>query len=105
MPEAFDQPKTIRFGKYILADNVMSCLIRSQLAPARTLTISEFRHEYPESCRLVQVKDPVCVDSFCFDSWTEDGQLSVSHLPEKEIPATSVLIVPSGRIVGPKGRR
>ena len=103
MPEAFDQPKTIRFGKYILADNVMSCLIRSQLAPARTLTISEFRHEYPESCRLVQVKDPVCVDSFCFDSWTEDEQLSVSHLPEKEIPATSVLIVPSGRIVGRKG--
>ncbi|MDG1992257.1 MAG: glycosyltransferase family 61 protein [Pirellulales bacterium] len=103
MPEAFDQPRTIRFGKYILADNAIKCLIRSQRAPARTLTISEFRHEYPESSRLVRVKEPVCVDSFCFDSWTEDEQLSVSHLPEKEIPETSVLVVPSGRIVGRKG--
>ena len=103
MPEAFDQPKTIRFGKYILANNVMSCLVRSQLAPTRTLTISEFRHEHPESSRLVQVREPTCVESFCFDSWTEDEHLSVSHLPEKEIPEASVLVVPSGRVVGRKG--
>ncbi len=103
MPEVFNQPRTIRFGKYILADNVIKSLIRSQVAPARTLTVSEFREHYPECSRLVRVKKPVCVNAFCFDSWTEDEQLSVSHLPEKEIPKTSVLVVPSGRIVGRKG--
>ena len=103
MPEVFNQPRTIRFGKYILADNVIKSLIRSQVAPARTLTVSEFREHYPECSRLVRVKKPVCVNAFCFDSWTEDEQLSVSHLPEKEIPETSVLVIPSGSIVGRKG--
>ena len=103
MSELFEQPKTIRFGKYILADNVISSLIQSRRAPARILTVSEFREHYPECSRLVRVGEPVCVNAFCFDSWTEDEQLSVSCLSEKEIPEASVLVVPSGRIVGRKG--
>ena len=101
MSESFDQPRTIRFGKYIFSDDVFDSLVRSQLAPKEVLTISEFRHQYPESSRLVQVKDPLRVDRFCFDSWAAgDEQRTVSHLPEKEIPETSVLVVPSGRVVG-----
>jgi len=100
MFESIGQPKTIRFGKYIFADNVIDSLIRSQLAPAKVLTVSEFCHQYPESSRRVQVNGPLRVDPFCFDSWSEDQQLSVSCLPEKEIPETSVLVVPSGRVVG-----
>ncbi len=103
MPEVFNQPRTIRFGKYILADDVITSLIQSRRAPARILTGSEFREHYPESSRLVRVKEPVCIDAFCFHSWTEDEQLSVSCLSEKEIPEASVLVVPSGRIVGRKG--
>ena len=102
MPEVFNQPRTIRFGKYILADDVITSLIQLRRAPARILTGSEFREHYPESSRLVRVKEPVCVDAFCFHSWTEDEQLSVSCLSEKEIPEASVLIVHSGRIVGRK---
>ena len=101
MSELFDQPRIIRFGKYIFADDIIDSLVRSQLAPKKVLTISEFRHQYPESSRLVQVEDPLQVDRFGFDSWAaEDEQLTVSHLPEKEISETSVLIVPSGRVVG-----
>ena len=103
MTEVFNQPRTIRFGKYILADDVITSLIQSRRAPARILTVSEFREHYPESSRLVRVKEPVCVDAFCFDSWTEDAQLAVSHLPKREIPETSVLVVPSGRVVGRYG--
>ena len=68
MSESFDQPRTIRFGKYIFSDDVFDSLVRSQLAPKEVLTISEFRHQYPESSRLVQVEDPLRVDRFCFDS-------------------------------------
>ena len=46
---------------------------------------------------------PVCVESFCFDSWTEKSQFSTSELPKREIPSTSVLVVPSGRVVGRYG--
>ena len=49
------------------------------------------------------MNDPVCVESFCFDSWTEKSQFSISELPKREIPSTSVLVVPSGRVVGRYG--
>ena len=49
------------------------------------------------------MNDPVCVESFCFDSWTEKSQFSTSELPKREIPSTSVLVVPSGRVVGRYG--
>ena len=104
MSESFDQPRTIRFGKYIFADNAIDSLVRSQLAPTEVLTVSEFRHQYPESSRLVQVQGPLRVDPFFFDSWAaEDERLAVSHLPEREIPETFVLVVPSGRVLGRRG--
>ena len=84
---------------------MITSLIQLRRAPARILTGSEFREHYRESSHLVRVKKPVCVDAFCFHSWREDEQLSVSCLSEKEIPEASVLVVPSGRYSGPKGRR
>ena len=103
MSEPFEQPKTIRIGKYIFADDVVSSLVRSQRAPARTLNRSEFCDQCTGNFRLVQVNDPVCVESFCFDSWTEKSQFSISELPKREIPSTSVLVVLSGRVVGRYG--
>lgn len=103
MSEIFDQPKMIRFGKYILADNVIESLVRSQRAPARRLSVSELRHQFPEIARFVRVNNPVSVDSFFFDSWTPGSQLAISQLPANEIPETSVLIIPFGRVVGRYG--
>ena len=103
MSEPFEQPKTIHVGKYILANDVVSSLVWSQRAPARTLSVSEFCDQCTDSFRLVQVNAPVCVESFRFDSWTEKLQFSTSELPKREIPSTSVLVVPSGRVVGRYG--
>jgi hypothetical protein len=103
MSHAFSPQRTVRWGKYILADDTLRAMCRSQRGPARLLSVGELRAQFPTAARAVVVDDAISLPESHFDAWSTARGWYRLALPARQLPPTSVLVIPRGRVVGRTG--
>lgn len=103
MPHPFAQQRTFRVGKYILADDALLAVSRPQRGPARLLTVAELLTEFPAAARAVTVAPAIPLHEFAYAVWSTTGGWRTQRLPARELAATTVLVIPRGRVVGRTG--
>lgn len=103
MSHSFAQPRTFRFGKYVLADDTLLSLTRPQRCPTRLLSVAELLAQCPAAARVIVLDEATCLPEFHYETWAATSQWCNRTLPKRQLPATSVLVIPSGRVVGRSG--
>lgn len=106
MRHLFARQRTFRVGKYIFANDTLLAVSRPQRGPSRLLTVAELLAEFPTAARAVTVEAATRLPEFHDEAWADTGSTSGWHrqaLPARELPATAVLVIPQGRVVGRTG--
>lgn len=103
MSHPFAQPRTFRFGKYVLADDTLLSLSRPQRVPTRLIGVAELLAQCPTVARAIVIDQATLLPEFHFETWTATSQWCNRTLPARQLPATSVLVIPRGRVVGRTG--
>jgi hypothetical protein len=103
MSHSFPQQQTFRLGKYVFADDTLLSLGRPQRGPTRLLNTAELLAQFPTAARLVAVDEAVPLPEFHYDAWSATGGCRHQTLPARQLPPTSVLVIPGGRVVGRSG--
>jgi hypothetical protein len=103
MSHAFSPQRTVRWGKYILAEDTLHAMCHPQQGPARLLSVSELLAEFPPVACAVTVDEATSFPEFAFDAWSTTQGWHRLATPARQIPPTSVLVIPRGRVVGRTG--
>lgn len=103
MSHSFPRPQTFRFGKYVLADDTLLSLGRPQRGPTRLLDTTELLAQFPTAARVVAVDEAMSLPEFHYHAWSTTGECRHQTLPARQLPSTSVLVIPDGRVVGRSG--
>lgn len=103
MSHPFPQRQTFRFGKYVLADDTLLSLGRPQQRPTRLLSTAELLAQFPIAARMVAIDEATSLPEFLHDAWSATGGWRRQAIPARQLPPTSVLVIPRGRVVGRSG--
>jgi len=106
MHHPFAQQRTFRVGKYVFADDTLLAVSRPQRGPSQLLTVAQLLTEFPTAARAVTVDAATRLPEFHYHAWSDTGNISGWHpqtLPARDLPATVVLVIPQGRVVGRTG--
>lgn len=103
MPRAFVPDQTVRLGKYVLARNPLAGAWPPCRPPQRRLTVDELLAERPGDVRRLEASGPRVLPACCFDYRGSDPRYHGGQMPEVRLPATSVVVIERGRVVGRTG--
>lgn len=103
MSQAFVPQRTVRWGKYVFADDALLAMCRPQRGPARLLTARELLVEFPPAARVITVDEARSLPEVHADAWSTSRGWHQLTFPARQLPTTSVLVIPRGRVVGRTG--
>jgi hypothetical protein len=103
MSHAFSPQRTVRWGKYILADDTLRAMCRPQRGPARLLSVGALLAQFPTAAAAIAVDEAMSLPESHFDAWSTARGWHQLTLPARQLPPTSVLVIPRGRVVGRTG--
>jgi hypothetical protein len=103
MSQAFSPRRTVRWRKYVFADDALLAMCQPQRGPARLLTVSELLAQFPTAARAVSIDEATSLAEFHYATWSTLRGWHRQTLPARQLPPTAVLVIPHGRVVGRTG--